>query len=276
MRLPRPAASLGAARHLAGRAQQFPGAAQTLHTGQTPRRYHAHHLIHQYRRIRYDTDHRQIMAQPARDESFNYSPARGRTVRAPPHKLSDLYGDSHQPIVTSEGTGRSLFAFVIKGLAGFFDAGVGGVVRLAGVAGRRVGLGLGVACPKSWCPGCEPVALESESFPGCPPEPAFELGLLPAKPDRPGATARPRSRRRHQSGHPPSPARHMPGRSWPRSPHPAGSRRVFRPSVRRCARRKPWLPRRGPGPSGARPREDHLHLRLSAHRHRLDHHRHAS
>ena len=55
------------------------------------------------------------MAQPARDESFNYSPARGRTVRAPPHKLSDLYGDSHQPIVTSEGTERSLFGVADHG-----------------------------------------------------------------------------------------------------------------------------------------------------------------
>ena len=72
-------------------------------------------LIHQYRRIRHDTDRRQISAQPARDESFNYSPTRGRTVRAPPHKLSDLYGDSHQPIVTSEGTERSLFGVADHG-----------------------------------------------------------------------------------------------------------------------------------------------------------------
>src|SRR6266498_1475284 len=31
--------------------------------------------------------------------------------------------------------------------------------------------GPGVACPKSRCAGCEPAALESESFPGCPPGP---------------------------------------------------------------------------------------------------------
>ena len=28
-----------------------------------------------------------------------------------------------------------------------------------------------MACPKSWRSGCEPAALESESFPGCPPGP---------------------------------------------------------------------------------------------------------
>jgi len=44
--------------------------------------------------------------------------------------------------------------------------------RLAGVAGRRVGLGSGVACPKSRLTGCEPAPLEPESFPGCPPGPA--------------------------------------------------------------------------------------------------------
>jgi hypothetical protein len=38
--------------------------------------------------------------------------------------------------------------------------------------GRRVGLGSGVACPKSRRSGCdEPAALESESFPRCPPRP---------------------------------------------------------------------------------------------------------
>ena len=31
--------------------------------------------------------------------------------------------------------------------------------------------GPGVAWPKSRCAGCEPAALESESFPGCPPGP---------------------------------------------------------------------------------------------------------
>ena len=34
--------------------------------------------------------------------------------------------------------------------------------------GRRVVAGSGVACPKSWCSGCEPAALDSGSFPGCP------------------------------------------------------------------------------------------------------------
>src|ERR1035438_7776131 len=53
----------------------------------------------------------------------------------------------------------------------FFDVGLGEMVLVPGVAGRRVGLGSGVACPKSWRWGCEPAALESESFPGCPPGP---------------------------------------------------------------------------------------------------------
>ena len=39
------------------------------------------------------------------------------------------------------------------------------------VAGRRLVAGPGVACPKSWCAGCEPAALETESFPDCPPGP---------------------------------------------------------------------------------------------------------
>src|SRR6266566_6882120 len=29
----------------------------------------------------------------------------------------------------------------------------------------------GVACPKSRCPGCNPAAQATESFPGCPPGP---------------------------------------------------------------------------------------------------------
>ena len=33
-----------------------------------------------------------------------------------------------------------------------------------------------MAGPKSWCSGCEPAALESESFPGCPPGP-FALAV---------------------------------------------------------------------------------------------------
>ena len=33
--------------------------------------------------------------------------------------------------------------------------------------------GPGVACPKSRCWGCEPVALESESSPRCPPGPVL-------------------------------------------------------------------------------------------------------
>ena len=43
---------------------------------------------------------------------------------------------------------------------------------LAVLPGRIVVLGPGVASPKSWRAGCEPAALESESFPGCPPGPS--------------------------------------------------------------------------------------------------------
>ena len=44
------------------------------------------------------------------------------------------------------------------------------------VPGRMVVSGPGVAGPKSWRSGCEPAALESEPFPGCPPGP-FSPGL---------------------------------------------------------------------------------------------------
>jgi hypothetical protein len=42
--------------------------------------------------------------------------------------------------------------------------------RVAGRS-RRVVTGPGVACPKSRCLGCNPAALATESFPGCPPGP---------------------------------------------------------------------------------------------------------
>src|SRR5260370_147507 len=47
--------------------------------------------------------------------------------------------------------------------------------------------GRGVAGPKGWRSGCEPAALESESFPGCPPGPRAREGnqgttLTPARP----------------------------------------------------------------------------------------------
>ena len=47
---------------------------------------------------------------------------------------------------------------------------VGGGVR-AVAPGRMVVSGPGVACPKSRRAGCEPAALDAESFPGCPPGP---------------------------------------------------------------------------------------------------------
>jgi len=47
-----------------------------------------------------------------------------------------------------------------------------GTVRRAGAAGRRLGAGPGVACPKSRRLGCKPAALEPEPFPDCPPGPS--------------------------------------------------------------------------------------------------------
>ena len=54
----------------------------------------------------------------------------------------------------------------------FFGTGPGG---MAGVPGRRMESGPGVACPKSRRSGCEPAALESGSFPDCPPGPSSAL-----------------------------------------------------------------------------------------------------
>jgi hypothetical protein len=52
------------------------------------------------------------------------------------------------------------------------DRGPEGMPALA--LGFMVVAGPGVACPKSWCAGCEPAALDAESFPGCPPGPVTE------------------------------------------------------------------------------------------------------
>jgi hypothetical protein len=50
-----------------------------------------------------------------------------------------------------------------------------GAVGIPAVAlGLMVVAGPGVACPKSWCAGCEPAALDAESFPGCPPGPVTD------------------------------------------------------------------------------------------------------
>jgi len=51
----------------------------------------------------------------------------------------------------------------------FFEAGFGRTPVV--VPGRRLVPGPGVAGPKSWRAGCEPAALDAESFPGCPPGP---------------------------------------------------------------------------------------------------------
>ena len=61
-----------------------------------------------------------------------------------------------------------------RGLADFLCGWPGRSGWAARVPGRSVGVaGLGVACPKSWRAGCEPAALESEPFPGCPPRPVI-------------------------------------------------------------------------------------------------------
>jgi hypothetical protein len=53
----------------------------------------------------------------------------------------------------------------------FFVVGSCGEGASAVVRGHMVVSGPGVAGPKSWRSGCELAALESESFPGCPPGP---------------------------------------------------------------------------------------------------------
>jgi hypothetical protein len=53
----------------------------------------------------------------------------------------------------------------------FFEVRFDATVCLRWVAGRRVDSGPGVAWPKSRCSGCNPAALATESFPGCPPGP---------------------------------------------------------------------------------------------------------
>jgi hypothetical protein len=54
----------------------------------------------------------------------------------------------------------------------FFEVGFDGEGVPAVVPGRMVVSGPGVAGPKSRRSGCEPAALESEPFPGCPPGPS--------------------------------------------------------------------------------------------------------
>jgi len=57
-------------------------------------------------------------------------------------------------------------------------------------AGRRLGCGPGVACPKSRRLGCELAPLETEPFPDCPPGPSACAGAPP------GASAWHRARMR--------------------------------------------------------------------------------
>ena len=68
----------------------------------------------------------------------------------------------------------SLLSALSSGSLDFFADGSGAGVACVNVAGaRRLGPGPEVACPKSRCPGCEPVTLEPVSFPGYPPGPAL-------------------------------------------------------------------------------------------------------
>ena len=143
----------------------------------------------------------------------------------------------------------------------FFEPGLGGLA-LGWAAGRRVVAGPGVACPKSWCSGCEPAALESESFPGCPPGTRPDCG---SGPSHGGAWTRPsaprRSHRRSPAAGPltaaprPPPRGHRSGRSCscPR-PAAAGPVRPAWAARQGPARRPP--PAAGPraGPARRRPR----------------------
>jgi len=52
-----------------------------------------------------------------------------------------------------------------------FAGSPGGMACVSAVVARRLGAGPGVAGLKSWRTGCEPAALETERFPGCPPGP---------------------------------------------------------------------------------------------------------
>jgi hypothetical protein len=67
---------------------------------------------------------------------------------------------------------ESSLLLLSSGSLGFVELFFGGVPAV--VPGRRVVPGPGVACPKSWRAGCEPAALDAESFPGCPPGPLTE------------------------------------------------------------------------------------------------------
>src|SRR6266508_4120053 len=82
----------------------------------------------------------------------------GRRLAAPPGRSSWLR------------CGRSTWTC---GVAGGRVAAAGERPALPRILAAVVGWwrGPGVACPKSRCAGCEPAALESESFPGCPPGP---------------------------------------------------------------------------------------------------------
>src|SRR5215831_7283668 len=82
----------------------------------------------------------------------------GRCLAAPPGRSSSLR------------CGRSTWRC---GVAGGGVAATGERPALSRLLAAVLGWwpGPGVACPKSRCLGCEPAALESESFPGCPPGP---------------------------------------------------------------------------------------------------------
>jgi hypothetical protein len=77
--------------------------------------------------------------------------------------------------------------FVSSGLCGLFLACE--LPLFCWSAGRRrVVTGPGVAWPKSWRSGCEPAALATESFPGCPPGP--QVPAAAAQRHRPSGACR--------------------------------------------------------------------------------------
>ena len=103
---------------------------------------------------------------------------------------------------------------------------------------------------------------------------AVELGLLPANPIGLVRWRAPRAAVGRQPGYRRQPGA-GPGDPGPGRPHPAGTGRVLRLPVLRGAapgRSRRAAPRR-PHTPGPRPRQDHPHRRLPAHRHRLDQHR---
>ena len=82
-------------------------------------------------------------------------------------RLRDLWSGTSD---RAQAQRDALLAFLVR----VVSAGLG--ERPSVAAGRMVVAGPGVAWPKSRCSGCEPAALATESFPGCPPGPVIAGG----------------------------------------------------------------------------------------------------